>query len=36
MWTTAAIAIGRHIAELAVSGIELGPPARKIATPSLR
>jgi hypothetical protein len=32
---TASIAIGRHIAELAVGALELGPPARKITTPSL-
>ena len=32
---TASIAIGRHIAQLAVDSLNLGPPARGIVTPSL-
>jgi L-2-hydroxyglutarate oxidase len=32
---TASIAIGRHISQLAVDALELGPPARSLASPSL-
>jgi L-2-hydroxyglutarate oxidase len=32
---TASIAIGRHISQLAVGALELGPPARSLASPSL-